>query len=82
MNNTQKKVRLKRVERFGDALAGALAAAGVTMLGFPIGNINTNIPHGVALLAVAFIAYGVFTLLAIELAAAIKDETLRSEEDT
>ncbi len=74
MNNTQKKVRLKRVEKFGDALAGGLAAAGMGMLGIVNGIINiAHITFSAVLLVAAIAIYSLTTWIAIELAKDIKD---------
>jgi hypothetical protein len=84
MNNTQKKVRLKRIEKFGDALAGGLAASAVGVLGLENGNVNIkNVTFAAVLLVTAIVVFGVVTWLAVELAADIEDEAYchNDEED-
>lgn len=82
MNGTQEKLLLKRVEKFGDAMAGGLAAAGATVLVKDGSVVVANIALACVMFAVAIALYFAFSWLLNELAASLgSDDNEVTEEE-
>lgn len=83
MNEKQKEIRLKRIEKFGDAIAGGISALAVASLFHDGKIVINNIGMCSAALFWAFIIYWVFSWLLEELAKSLDSDgkPVSSSED-
>lgn len=75
MNNTQLRIRIRRIERFGDAFSATVGGAALKLSGIFDGKFHVSkMPFVTIMLITAGVVYFVATWIVVEMAAGVTED--------